>query len=261
MSNQYAQELEFALYMASQAGKVILSYFQKPIQVESKSDNTPVTLADRQAEELIRTLIAQHTPSYGIIGEEFGQQVGNENRQWVIDPIDGTKAFIHGVPLFGTLIALLENGKPVVGVIALPALGHQLSASLGGGAKIDGVACKVSSCAQVDKALLLDGSISTMERLGYAEPWSQLRHKAGLHRGWGDCYGHFLVATGQAEAMVDPVVEIWDVAPMAIILPEAGGRFTSLQGNDSVTERTGISSNGLIHEEILATFAPYIKAL
>jgi myo-inositol-1(or 4)-monophosphatase len=247
----YREETELALRMAQEAGKIILAYFQTAVQVETKSDNSPVTIADRKSEEALRALMEKHTPGYGIIGEEFGAQAGSADREWVIDPIDGTKAFIHGVPLFGTLLALLEKGKPVVGVISLPALGHVMHASLGGGCLLDGKPCSVSAVDRIEDSLLLDGSISTMERLGHGPAWEALRARAKLHRGWGDCYGHYLVACGRAEAMVDPIVSIWDVAPMAIILPEAGGRFTSITGQDSITEASGISSNGRVHGEIL----------
>jgi histidinol-phosphatase len=247
----YREETELALRMAEAAGKIILGYFQTAVQVETKNDNTPVTIADRKSEEALRALMEKHTPGYGIIGEEFGSQAGSADREWVVDPIDGTKAFIHGVPLFGTLLALLEKGRPVVGVISLPALGQVMHASLGGGCFLDGKPSRVSGVARVEDSLLLDGSISSMERLGYGPAWSALRARAKLHRGWGDCYGHLLVACGRAEAMVDPIVSVWDVAPMAIILPEAGGRFTSMGGKDSITEASGISSNGLIHGEIL----------
>lgn len=248
----YQQELELAVHFAAEAGKAILPYFQTTLQVETKQDNSPVTIADRKAEELLRALMEKHTPGYGIIGEEFGGKPTNSGREWVIDPIDGTKAFIHGVPLFGTLLALLEEGRPVVGVCALPAMGHTLAAASGSGCRLDGIPCKVSSADKVEDSLLLDGSVTTMERLGYGPRWAALRKKAKLHRGWGDCYGHLLVAVGRAEAMVDPVVSIWDVAPFAVILPEAGGRFTAFSGNASITELSGISSNGRIHEEILA---------
>jgi histidinol-phosphatase len=247
----YREEMELALRMAAEAKKIILSYFQTGLQAETKPDNSPVTIADRESEEALRNLMQKHTPGYGIIGEEFGAQAGTADREWVIDPIDGTKAFIHGVPLFGTLLALLEGGKPVLGVISLPALGHVLHASLGAGCVLDGKPCRVSSLARIEDSLLLDGSIGTMERLGHGPAWTALRARAKLHRGWGDCYGHFLVATGRAEAMVDPIVSVWDVAPMAIILPEAGGRFTAFSGSDSITENSGISTNGLVHEEIL----------
>jgi myo-inositol-1(or 4)-monophosphatase len=142
-----------------------------------------------------------------------------------------------------------------LGLIDLPALGETLWAVKGGGCFRNGIPCRVSAVAQVEEALLLDGSATTMERLGYGPAWADLRRRARLHRGWGDCYGHFLVATGAAEVMADPVVEIWDIAPMAVILPEAGGRFTSLLGHDGVTHRSGLSTNGLLHDEVVQAFA------
>ena len=253
---KYAEELALAERLAREAGRAVMAHFQTALQVETKADNSPVTLADRGAEELLRNLMEKHTPGYGIVGEEFGTQPGSTGREWVIDPIDGTKAFIHGVPLFGTLLALLENGNPVVGVVWLPALGHMLSAATGSGCRLDGKPCRVSSVARLEDALILDGSATTMERLGYGPAWAALRKRAKLHRGWGDCYGHFLVACGRAEAMADPIVSIWDVAPFAVILPEAGGRFTSFAGEAAITGKSAISSNGLVHAEILSGLRP-----
>ncbi len=254
----YREEMELALTMASEAGKIILPHFRDAasLRVETKADKSPVTIADRSAEEALRKLMETHTPGYGIIGEEFGTVAGRTDREWVIDPIDGTKAFIHGVPLFGTLLALLEKGRPVVGVISLPALGQVLYATDGGGCFLDGKPCHVSPVSRIEDSLLLDGSTTTMERLGHGPAWAALRTRAKLHRGWGDCYGHMLVACGRAEAMFDPIVSIWDVAPMAVILPEAGGRFSALSGEVSITENSGLSSNGLIHAEILRSFGP-----
>jgi len=243
-------ELSFALSLADESRGIILKHFGTGMAVEWKGDNTPVTLADRAAEEALRTRIVKQTPGYGIIGEEFGSETGSVDREWVIDPIDGTKAFIHGVPLFGTLIALLEKGEPVLGIIDLPALGQRVHATRGGGCFLNSKPCHVSKVESLDEALILDGSATTMERLGHGPAWAELRRKARLHRGWGDCYGHFLVATGAAEVMADPVVEIWDIAPMAVILPEAGGRFTGLLGTPGIHNRSGLSSNGLLHDTV-----------
>lgn len=248
------EELEFALSLADDSRRIIRQYFGSDMKVEWKGDNTPVTLADRAVEEALRLRMLQATPDYGIIGEEFGTAAGASGREWVIDPIDGTKAFIHGVPLFGTLIALLEDGHPVLGIIDLPALGERVWAATGQGCHRNGKACRVSGISRLDEALLLDGSTSTMERLGHGPAWANLRHAARLHRGWGDCYGHFLVATGAAEVMADPIVEIWDIAPMAVILPEAGGRFTSIVGAEGIGHRSGLSTNGVLHDTVTAAF-------
>lgn len=255
MSKPLHDELVFALSLADESRRIIRGHFGSHMKVEWKGDNTPVTLADRGVEEALRDRMTRETPGYGVIGEEFGTSPGATGREWVIDPIDGTKAFIHGVPLFGTLIALLENGKPVLGIIDLPALGERVWATTGGGCFRNGAACRVSNVSRLDEALVLDGSVTTMERLGHGEAWAGIRQAARLHRGWGDCYGHFLVATGGAEVMADPVVEIWDIAPMAVILPEAGGRFTSITGESSITHRSGVSSNGALHDAVLSAFA------
>ncbi len=247
----YREELEFALSLADESRGILRGHFGSQMKVEWKGDQTPVTLADRATEEAMRTRMTRETPAYGIIGEEFGNEPGTSGLEWVVDPIDGTKAFIHGVPLFGTLIALLDQGEPVLGIIDLPALGERVWATRGGGAFRNGAPCRVSTVSSLDEALLLDGSATTMERLGYGPAWAELRRQARLHRGWGDCYGHFLVATGAAEIMADPLVEIWDIAPMATILPEAGGRFTSFGGATSVRDRSGFSSNGLLHQTVL----------
>lgn len=252
--NQLHEELEFALSLADESRRIIREHFGSDMKVDWKGDNTPVTLADRSVEEALRARMQRHAPGYGIIGEEFGTDSGSSGRAWVIDPIDGTKAFIHGVPLFGTLIALLDEGRPVLGIIDLPALGERVWATAGQGCFRNGKPCRVSDVGRLDEALLLDGSTSTMERLGYGDVWSKLRHDARLHRGWGDCYGHFLVATGAAEVMADPVVEIWDIAPMAVILPEAGGRFTSILGVDGIDHRSGLSTNGRLHDTVADAF-------
>jgi myo-inositol-1(or 4)-monophosphatase len=247
----YRDELEFALTLADESRRILRGHFGSGMAVEWKGDNTPVTRADRETEEALRGRMATVTPGYGVIGEEFGRAAGTSGREWVVDPIDGTKAFIHGVPLFGTLIALLEDGAPVLGVIDLPALGERVWAARGSGCHRNGKPCRVSAVSRLEEALILDGSISTMERLGYGPAWGALRARARLHRGWGDCYGHFLVATGAAEVRAAPVVEIWVIAPMAVILPEAGGRFTSFGGGESIRDRSGLSTNGLLHDEVL----------
>jgi histidinol-phosphatase len=247
----YAVELDFALSLADDSRGILRRHFGAGLTVEWKGDNTPVTLADKAVEEGMRNRMLKETPGYGIWGEEFGREPGKTGREWVVDPLDGTKAFIHGVPLFGTLIALLDDGIPVLGVIDLPILGERVHAVRGGGAFRNGSPCRVSPVSRLDEALLLDGSITTMERLGHGPAWAGLRGRARLHRGWGDCYGHFLVAVGAAEVMADPVVEAWDIAPMAVILPEAGGRFSGFSGGDGIAERTGLSTNGALHDEVL----------
>lgn len=248
--------MDFAEKVTRDASKIMLQYYLGDLSIEWKPDNSPVTIADKKSEEYIRTQFISHTPHFGIIGEEFGNENENAPWQWTIDPIDGTKAFIHGCPLFGTLIGLLHEGKSVGGLIHLPVLGWTIKATKGGGASLNGASIRVSSCKEISQALLLDGSITTMEKKGYSVPWKNLRQKARLHRGWGDCYGYALVACGRAEAMVDPIVSPWDIAPMPVIFEEAGGQFTDLRGNKKLAA-DAVASNGAIHREIIQEFSEY----
>ena len=248
-------ELDLARKLVKEAEEPILSRFQRRIEVVKKRDNTPVTVADREAEALVRSRLAELRPDHGVIGEEHGVHLPQARFQWVVDPIDGTKAFIHGVPLFGTLLALLDGGKPVVGVIHMPALGESLWAAKGRGAWLNGSPARVSEVDDLSNALLCDGSALTVSRSPWGAAWMRMRGEAGVSRGWGDCYGHLLVACGRAEAILDPIVSIWDVAPMGIILPEAGGRFTAVDGSESIEAGNGLSSNGRLHDRLLQGLA------
>jgi histidinol-phosphatase len=247
----YEAELELAQRLAREAGREIMRHFRTDLVVEKKRDDTPVTIADRKGEEIVRSIVERETPGWGVMGEEFGTSNPEHPRRWIVDPVDGTKSFVSGVPLFGTLIALVDNSVPVVGVIALHALGHTLWARQGGGAFVDGEPCHVSGVDRIEEAVLLDGCGTTIERLGYGEPWTRLRHRAKMARGWGDCYGHFLVATGRAEVMFDAIAMPWDLAPLAVILPEAGGRFSGASGNPSIEAGSGVSTNGKLNQIVL----------
>ncbi len=180
-------ELELALRLVREAEEPILSRFQKKIEVVKKRDSSPVTEADREAEALVRRRLAELRPEHGVIGEEHGVHLPQARFQWVIDPIDGTKAFIHGVPLFGTLLALLDNGKPVVGVIHHPVLQETVWAAEGRGAFHNGSPCRVSQVASLQDALLCDGSALTVSRSSWGKAWMELRGEAGVYRGRGAC--------------------------------------------------------------------------
>ena len=251
--------LKIALKTAELAEENILKYYQNNVGVEWKADKTPVTIADKGTEELARKFWAKETPGFGVIGEEFGIESPDAEFQWVIDPIDGTKSFIHGVPLFGTLIALYHKNVPIASVIRLPAMKSAVWAVNGGGAFLDGREVHASKVSQLSEALVLSGTVNTMEDKGFGEGFTKLRRSARLHRGWGDCYGYYLVAAGRAEIMVDPVVSLWDIAPFPLLMKEAGGKFSTIDGKMELFDASGkptapiyegftsIASNGLLH--------------
>lgn len=240
MSTCEVKELEqIAMRAASAAEKVILSHFESDLAVEWKPDNTPVTIADKGAEEALRKVFAQETPHFGVIGEEFGIENPEAEYKWVFDPIDGTKSFIRGVPLFGTLIGLYHRGEPLVGIINLPAQRKMLHAAKGCGAFVGERRVYTSKVEHLSDALVLSGTVNTFDEMHLGKEFEAYRKSAKLYRGWGDCYGYFLVATGRAEAMVDPVVSLWDIAAFPAIFAEAGGSFSLLDGTTALFDANG----------------------
>jgi histidinol-phosphatase len=246
--------LDFAVDIAWRAGRLTLAHFQTGIAVETKSDESPVTLADREAERLLRAAIEARFPADGIVGEEFGEVRAGARRRWILDPIDGTRSFIHGVPLYGVLVALEEAGEPVLGVAHFPALGETVYAARGEGCWWDGRRAAVSATARLADALVLT---SDGRPLAIADPariaaWDRLRAAAGSVRTWGDAYGYALVATGRAEAMLDPVLAAWDAAPLVPIIEEAGGVFTDLDGRRTHLGGHGVATNAALADAVRA---------
>lgn len=242
--------LDFAVQLARRAGEFTLGSFRSTdLVVDRKGDGTPVTEADRVAERLIRAEIEANFPDDAILGEEEPEQQGTSGRRWILDPIDGTKAFTRGVPLYCNLLALNDVHGPAIGVINLPALGETVYAGRGLGAFANGVPCHVNDRADVAGSFL---SSSGLGDYWPDEPLNRVR-KAGFEvRTWGDGYGYALVATGRIEAMVDPQVEPYDIAPMPVILREAGGCFSAWSGADSISEGNGVATNGHLHAKVLA---------
>lgn len=239
---------EFALSLARAAGRLTLDHFRKDVEVERKHDGTPVTVADRAAEAFVRAELARRFPADAIVGEEGDDRPGTSGRRWIIDPIDGTKSFIHGVPLYTTLLAVEDQEGPAVGVIVVPALGEAVWAGRGIGCWHDGAPARVSSTTQ-----LADATICTSGIDGWpSEMRDRLLDLPVLLRTWGDGYGYALVATGRVDAMVDPDASLWDLAPMPVIVHEAGGRFTALDGTASLTAGSGLATNGALHDAVLA---------
>jgi len=249
--------------IALQAGEVTLQHFQtRQLSVERKSDDSPVTIADREAEQLLRREIQAHFPEDAILGEEFEDVEGRSGYRWILDPIDGTKSFICGIPLYSTLIGIECDGTAVVGVIHLPALREMVYAGSGQSAwhvvgDADPVPAKVS-----DRQTLADGcfvmsQVDLFAEYGRQDAYHQLEQKAYITRTWGDGYGYLLVATGRIEVMVDPVMHIWDAAAIQPVMEEAGGTFTDWQGNPTFTSGEGIGTNGKVLDEVLAITQNY----
>ena len=251
--------LEVAIDAAFHAGKRTLAYFGAGVEVETKSDNTPVTIADREAELIIRQRIKHAFPTHSIIGEEAGLEAGDTpDFKWIIDPIDGTKTFVRGVPLYGCLIGLEIEGVASVGVLYLPATDEMLYASVGSGAYLNGRRSRVSSTARLEDATLVTTSSESCRKRGGA--YDELSARVKLTRGWGDCYGYMMVATGRADIMLDAGMNVWDCAPMLPILSEAGGRFTDWAGSATIYGRDAVGSNGVLHDAVLEVLKPDVRS-
>lgn len=245
------QLLDFAVGAARQAGEITLEYFQTALSPERKPDRTFVTVADRKAEERLRALIREAYPDHGIVGEEFGEEQGRSGWTWIIDPLDGTASFLHGVPLFGVLLGLEVDGEVVLGVANFPSLGELVCAGKGVGCFWNGRRAAVSTVDDLQEALLLYTDGANFEPHGREAAFCHLLAAARMHRSWGDCYGHILVATGRAEVMLDPVMSVWDCAALLPIVSEAGGTFTDWEGQPTIRGGNAISTNGRLFEQVM----------
>ena len=244
--------LEFAVELGRGAGEITLQYFQKKPETSTKDDGSYVTIADRQAEKYLRRQIAERFPNDAIVGEEEGESTGRSGRRWIVDPIDGTFAFVHGVPFYGVLIALEVGEEPVVGVVNIPALGELVSAAKGVGCFLNGEPAHVSETAELKDALLLSTDFSACARYGFGPAAERLQACAKTSRTWGDCYGYVLLATGRADVMLDPVMNLWDCAPLLPIMEEAGGTFTDWRGVRTISSGNSIATNGLLFDEVMS---------
>lgn len=251
-THAYADELAFARHLAEDAGRFALAHFRTALAVEYKADHSPVTLADRGAEERLRTAIGTALPKDGILGEELGEASGSSGRRWIIDPIDGTQSFIRGVPLWGVLLGLEIAGDMVLGVVYMPAVNDVVSAATGLGCQWNGRPARVSATDHLNQALVCYTDALELARRR-PDAWAKIQTRSRLQRGWSDCYGHVLVATGRADVMLDPVMHPWDCAPFLPILREAGGTFTNWSGEATVYGGNAISTNGRLYEEIMKT--------
>ena len=238
--------------VARRAGGVALRHFRQAIDVEWKADQSPVTVADREAEAAARALIEEKFPRDGIVGEEHGTVRPDAPRRWIIDPIDGTRSFVRAVPLWGTLIAVAEGNEVLAGCMGFPATDEWIAAARGEGAWYNGRRCRVSEVAELGRAAIL----TTDERFPMASewraPWRELGTRVELSRTWGDCYGYLMVATGRAELMIDPVLADWDSASLLPIVEEAGGVFTDVRGRRTAFGRSGLATNAALARQLRA---------
>ena len=241
--------LETAIEAARAGGKRTLDYFNTGVAVELKADRTPVTRADRESEAIIRAIIGKRYPTHAILGEEEGETAGTAPYRWIVDPLDGTKSFVHGVPLYGTLIGVEVQGEPVVGVIYLPALDELLAAAVGLGCTWNGRPARVSSVSDLGQALVCcSDERHARER---SPAYLDLARQTGLQRTWGDCYAYVLVATGRAEVALDPMMNLWDCAALAPIIREAGGQFTDWQGRSTIHAGEAVATNAALHGAVI----------
>jgi myo-inositol-1(or 4)-monophosphatase len=235
--------------LSIKAGAIIRRYYNSPIEVERKADDSPVTKADREVEIFLRESLEKRFPDFSIYGEEFGETAKSSAYRWIIDPIDGTKSFILKTPLFGTMIALERDSVPVLGSIYFPIQDHHLIGSAETGTFLNGEPCRVSQTSQLSEATLL---LTNPRTLIDREEIARLCRRVRLVRGLGDCYGYYLVARGLAEVMIEPAaLKYYDVAPMPPILQGAGGVFTTLKGDLDLHSGQGLATNCSLHEEIL----------
>lgn len=255
LSAEKTDLLAAARAFAREAGELTLRYFGDVLQAEAKGDGTPVTRADREAETVLRDRIRERFPEHGILGEEFGETNPEARVRWILDPIDGTRSFMHGVPLYGVLIGIEVDGEPVVGVAHFPVLDEMVSAARGLGCTWNDEAASVSRTDELGRSLVLTTDVERILAREIAPGWRRLARGAAFSRTWGDCYGHILVATGRADVMVDPILSPWDAGPLLTIVTEAGGRFTDLSGRSTIHGGSGISTNGVMHDFVLEALA------
>jgi len=253
VTSQHRTYLNFAIETAHLAGRLTLGYFQTGVRPDLKADDTPVTVADRKSEELIRARIEKQYPHHAIVGEEYGTTENEEaSHRWFIDPIDGTRSFLRGVPLYAVLLGLEIEGTVEVGVAYFPALDEMIAAASGEGCWWNGRRTRVSNVPRLEQAVIVFSDVATFSKYGRADAWERIKRTAYFRAGWGDAYGHSLVATGRAELMLDPIMNVWDCAPFPPILKEAGGYFGDWQGNSTIYGNEAMSTSQALLPQVLA---------
>ena len=244
--------LEAAIAAARAAGEIALGFFRTDLVVETKQDRSPVTAADRGCEKRIVEVLRRRFPDYGFCGEEFGEQEGKAPKRWIIDPIDGTKSFVRGIPFFATLIALEEDGEVTLGVVHAPATGELLYATKGGGAFDEsGERLSVSRVDRLAGAMISFGGLKIFRHAGRWAAVERLIESTARQRGYGDYLGSTTVIRGSSEVMLEMDVKPWDLAPLKILVEEAGGKLTDFSGNATIYGGSALVTNGRVHDEVL----------
>ncbi|HEX8524874.1 MAG TPA: inositol monophosphatase family protein [Tepidisphaeraceae bacterium] len=241
--------LNVASEAAYVAGRKSLAWYNAGVAVDTKSNDTPVTVADREGEMTIRQIVGKHFPDHSVLGEEHGEVKGSSDYKWIIDPIDGTKSFIHGVPMYGVLIGVEVKGRASVGAVYLPATDELICAADGLGCTWNGRRARVSDVSDLKEATLVVTSAATLMKR--SDAYEKLASVVKLNRGWGDCYGYVMVATGRAEIMLDATINPWDCAPMVPILREAGGSFSTWRGEETIWGKDAVATNGALNAEVI----------
>ncbi len=255
----YTKQLECALKAVRSSERITLKYFNFPrsgsstrLRVSYKSDKSPVTIADKACERFLVNELSKKFPDYGFLGEEFGEKATQDSpSRWIIDPIDGTRNFMRGIPYWGTLCGLEQDGEIVAGVMALPALKELYYASKGGGTYRNGKRIRVSKQKDLEKSTVVFGGLNYFIGSRYEAGFLDVIKNSFHDRGFGDCFGYSFVANGFAEAMIDPIASPWDLAAIKIIIEEAGGLFTDFEGDSTIYGKTCLAANPFIHEAIL----------
>ncbi len=242
--------VEFSKALAEASGDIIMRYFRRDFTVETKADQSPVTIADRRAEDVMREMIMKEYPEHGIIGEEFGNHNEAAKYQWVLDPIDGTKSFVSGTFLFGTLIGLMRDGQPIVGAIHHPVTAHLLIGD-GNEARLNGEVVRVRDTRELRDALMCYTDFVHVGQYQNGIAFQQLMGMTSFNRTWGDCHGYFLLATGYADIMLDPIMHLWDIVALVPIIEGAGGVITSWSGGPPLSGNGIIASNRHLHGQVL----------
>lgn len=255
MNPHWRTRYEKAIDIARRAGQVAMKYFDTALTVETKGDDSPVTIADRETEQLLRGCLAEAFPGDGFLGEEYGDTPGTTGYRWIIDPIDGTRSYVRGIPTWAVLLGLEYQGERIAGVVDASPLGHTYHALRGGGAYRNDRRIHVSDETDLKKALLFYTGLQWFQQAGAEQMFFELVRRTDRQRGYGDWHGFLLVAQGSGEVMVDHGCHIWDVAGIQVIVEEAGGRFSNWDGGIDITRPDYLVSNGKLHDAVLGILA------